>query len=177
MQGDLFATYSGTAGYVDRPASRDRAIAEVADGTLSVRQAKVLRLLEAFGIDGATWKELGDAIAAENESMHHGQISSALSNLHRAGKVFMLHGKRNKCHPYVHHKYRASHSPDQRYDLPATTRTSQRKQLVDALITECQILATHGFTEERYERMLSATIMLNQHERSAETQGSLRRQP
>lgn len=177
MQDELWAEYAGTAGFVERQTSRDRAIDEIQTGALSVRQQTILRFLDVFGVMGATWHELSDAFANTDKPMHHGQISGALSNLHKAGMVFMLRESRNKCHPYVHHKYRDRHSPDQRHDVPARTRVSKHKELVDALVTECRILATHGFTEERYERMIGATIMLNRHERSAESQGLLRRQP
>lgn len=48
------------------------------------------------GYDGVTWREFADTVGA-----HHGMASSALSNLHRQGRITRLTEKRNRCGVYV----------------------------------------------------------------------------
>jgi hypothetical protein len=111
--------YDGTAGFVRRPASEERARAEARDGTATARQNAVLAYLRDRGPVGATWAEAGDALG-----LHHGQISGALSVLHLAGEVFALRKKRNRSHVYVHGRLRESFLPDQRMDRPVKTRAT-----------------------------------------------------
>lgn len=125
--------YDNTTGYVNQPASRERAYTEAADGTASERMKMILAHL-ATAPDGMTWKQLGDLLG-----YHHGQISGALSNLHKSGAVFMLKAKRNKCHPYVHDFWRNRYDTTERIDEPVKTKTNQRlddlEELLDTLTT------------------------------------------
>jgi len=164
MQAELWAEYNGTAGYVGRPASRERAFAEVADGTLGARQQRILSFLEVFGVMGATWKELADSFDDTDEPMHHGQVSGALSNLHKAGMVFMLKESRDRCHPYVHAKFRDRYTEDERYDEPARTRTTQRKELLEDLLTACRRMINAEFSWDDYQDVIDAVVMLNKHD-------------
>lgn len=136
--GSLFA-YGETAGFVNIPASRDRAVDEARSGAFSDRASKILSVL----IDaprGMTWRELGSIL-----NLHHGQVSGALSNLHRSGLVFMLTSKRDRCHPYVHCSRRHLFADDERIDEPAQTRAGRRNQIVADLIEVCRDGAAHGF--------------------------------
>lgn len=127
MQDDLF-TYNGTTGFVNQPASRDRAQREATDGTARERINMILAHL-ATTPDGMTWKQLGDLLG-----YHHGQISGALSNLHKTGAVFMLRNKRNNCHPYVHNFWRNRYDETERIDEPVKTKTKQRTQELEDLL-------------------------------------------
>lgn len=94
---DLFGAYAdSTAGHTTTDTSRDRAIRERADGTLSVRLSKTLGWTAAMGSHGVTWKDLADI-----SGWHHGQASAALTNLHIEGRIVRLAAKRNRCHIYV----------------------------------------------------------------------------
>ena len=131
--GGLFAYPDETTGHVPRPASVERAEREAADGTAADRALDILAILanEPFGL---TWAELADRLL-----LHHGQVSGALSNLHKTGRVFMLRKKEGRSHPYLHKKFRTDYDPDERYDDPAQTRSGRRRelerQMIAALIT------------------------------------------
>lgn len=129
-----FNTYAGTSGFVNQPASKDRANREAATGISSERAKLVLRFLEIRNPDGMTWQELGHAM-----NLHHGQISGALSNLHKAGEVFMLRKQRNRCHPYVHAMYRDLYPAHQRIDAPVKTKTNQRLAELENLLGDLVI--------------------------------------
>lgn len=91
--------YDGTAGFVEgSDTSEDRARDE-AKGEATARQRQVMRLLSDYPL-GLTWKELGDFTG-----WHHGQISGALSVLHKVGAVAQLKERRHRCHPYIHYKF------------------------------------------------------------------------
>jgi len=127
-----YNTYNNTQGYVNQPASKDRANREASTGISNERSERILATI-IHNADGWTWKELGQHLG-----LHHGQISGALSNLHKAGMVFMLREQRNRCHPYVHANYRDQYSPDQRIDEPVRTSSNKRKddleELLEALV-------------------------------------------
>lgn len=138
----LFGSYpDGSGGYVDRPASRARAMREIHNGKFSARQKMILSLVERAGGDGMTWQEVGKELG-----FHHGQVSGCLSNLHRHGYVFMVAEQRNKCHPYVHFKFRVSYKDDAVYDEPVKTKTTQRLEALEQLLSACIDAVDNGFT-------------------------------
>lgn len=126
---DKFTAYGDTTGYVNVDTSRDRAIAEADSGTVSYRARAILDILRLHP-DGLTWKELSDIL-----DMHHGQVSGALSNLHRLGHVFMLTAKRNRSHPYCADKYRNWYDDHERIDKPTRTTASLLREAEVAVIT------------------------------------------
>ena len=132
-QETIWLAYGETAGYVQRASSKERAVREVKDGTLSKRQQLLLVFLDAAGTDGLTWQQL-----ANITGLHHGQVSGALSNLHSAGMVFMLRTQRNKCHPYVHSKFCDQFDSTERHDEPARTRSGTRLALLSELLEVCR---------------------------------------
>jgi hypothetical protein len=136
----LFTPYNGTGGYVERPTSIARAIDEVADGTLSQRQQAVLQLLNKAGRNGCIWTAIGQQL-----NLHHGQASGVLSNLHKAGEVFMLRKKIMRCHPYVAKQFRCYYKDDEVFDTPATTRAGERKELLEKLLLQCREAGKYGF--------------------------------
>lgn len=92
--------YQGTLGFVPVDTSKDRAIDEMKSGVASERLDKVLCIVESAGPDGIIWKDIATRLG-----MHHGQVSSALSVLHRSELVAMRTNKKDRCHPYVATRY------------------------------------------------------------------------
>lgn len=86
-------TGSGDAG---NQTSIARRIEEDASGISSERRREVWRFLAGRGSKGATVGEVEDEM-----HLGHGQASSALTHLHRAGKVRRLTEKRRKQQVYV----------------------------------------------------------------------------
>lgn len=134
-QPDLFSitdddvlTYNGTTGSVNQPASQARAKREATSGEATDRAKDILRNL-AGKPSGMTWQEL-----AQLMNLHHGQMSGALSNLHRSGQVFMLRDQRNRCHPYVHSNLRHLWREEERIDQPAQTKAGKRKNDLERLL-------------------------------------------
>ena len=144
-QPDLFSVgdddalpYAGTAGFVSQPASAQRAQSEARSGEATARARAVLAHLEAHP-EGLTWKELATLM-----NLHHGQVSGALSNLHKSGHVFMLHAQRNRCHPYCHAKHRVNYPPAARIDEPAQTKAGKRKDDLEQLLILVQTAVKFG---------------------------------
>lgn len=134
----LWAYYNLTAGYVERPSSRERATREIADGSLSRRQEDIMKRLDFAGTQGMIWKELADATG-----LHHGKISGALSNMHKGGMVFMLRKKVKNCHPYVSVIYRHLFYDIDCYDEPVKTKTQASFQ---ALLEACDEAKVNGYS-------------------------------
>lgn len=128
MIDDDVLTYNGTTGAVHQPASQERAQREAKTGTAKERATRILELLE-HQPNGMTWKQLGALM-----NLHHGQVSGALSNLHKSGHVFMLQKQRDRCHPYCHIKWQTQYAPDERIDQPAQTKAGRRKDELERLL-------------------------------------------
>lgn len=93
--------YDGTTGHSGSSASASRAHREAADGTAEGRQRAILTLLEEAGPVGLTWGEVGRRL-----NQHHGQVTGALSSMHKAGLVAALRGgRREQSSVYVLPKY------------------------------------------------------------------------
>lgn len=146
-----FLPYDGTGGHAGSEASRLRAETEAEDGTLADRQAIILDYLDKTGASGATWASAGQAL-----SLHHGQVSGALSNLHQAGAVFMLKKRHNRSHPYVHVKYRSFYTDAEVHDSPKTTKAGQRRARLEDLVTACRSGLVDGFDRDRIAAIVEA---------------------
>jgi DNA-binding transcriptional ArsR family regulator len=85
-----------TSGWSGSESSRDRALAADASGLTSATQQTALELLAATGSDGITWAEMSAATG-----QHHGTVSGALSNLHKAGLITRLTERRGGSQIYV----------------------------------------------------------------------------
>ena len=127
----LFTTFPTQAGIgykynddptpaVQVPASQARAARLDRTGEFREWAEAVLRCLDGYGYQGATWQELGATL-----NLHHGQISGRLSKMHEHGLVFTLQTTRNHCHPYVHWKYRDCWRAEERRDAPVKTKAAQ----------------------------------------------------
>lgn len=141
QQPDLFAEameellYNGRSGAVNASdTSRERADAEDASGETSRRVQTILEHLQ-LRRDGMTWPELAAVL-----KLHHGQVSGALSMMHKAGLVFALTAKRNRCHPYVHARYRQIYGDHERIDQPARTKAGAEKEALAALLVAVDAL-------------------------------------
>jgi hypothetical protein len=157
----LFTPYNGTGGYVERPASMERAVREAEDGTLSARQQAVLDALWDAGLTGATWRTLGQLL-----NLHHGQVSGVLSILHKEGMVFMLRKQQDRCHPYVSYRYRFAYNDEDVYDKPVETRAGQRKALLDDLYATCAKAVDDGWSWVLQEAINSCVDRLREHDRA-----------
>jgi hypothetical protein len=157
---DLFIVYNETGGFVERPASVDRAMHEIATGKLSERQAQVLDLLDDAGFCGLTWNDCGTLLG-----LHHGQISGALSNLHGCGQVFALREVRDRSHPYVHIKYRDRWDADARYDEPVRTRNSRQRELQAQLLEAVREAIDDEWSQTKISIVTAIVGMMNDYER------------
>jgi hypothetical protein len=140
-----------------------RAWGQIADGSLGARQKQILNALDGAE-EGMTWREIGRWLADRGIHLHHGEISGALSNLHRAGQVFHLVERRDRCHPYVLAKYRNWYHIGDRYDEPARTKASQRKDLLESLLATCRTLTSEEFSWHNFQAMIDAVVMINAHD-------------
>jgi len=166
---DLFIVYNETGGFVERPASVDRAMREIATGKLSERQAQILDLLDDAGFCGLTWQGCGDLLG-----LHHGQISGALSNLHGCGQVFALREVRDRSHPYVHIKYRDRWDADARYDEPVRTRNSRQRELQAQLLGAVREAISDEWSQTKTDIVKAVVSMMDDYERlskQSETEG------
>lgn len=91
-----------TSGHSGSDTSRERAEREDKAGITQRRQNETLAYVASFGIDGVTVVDL-----REITGWHHGQASSALSTLHKAGRLDRLKERRDRCAIYVHPDYTA----------------------------------------------------------------------
>lgn len=144
-QPDLFSitdddvlTYNGTTGAVHQPASQERAQKEAKTGIAKERARLILQLLE-HQPNGMTWKQLGAML-----NLHHGQISGALSNLHKSGHVFMLQTQRDRCHPYCHANWRINYRQEERIDQPTQTKAGKRKDDLEQLLQAVTVAIAMG---------------------------------
>lgn len=86
-----------TTGAAASGPSAERAVREATDGTASVRQGRILGLLSNAGTVGMTWREIASVTGD-----HHGQVSGALSSLHKQDRVAVLRdARREKSGVYV----------------------------------------------------------------------------
>lgn len=114
---------------VDRPASRDRAQRETLSGQFGQRLEYVLRLVEQSSHHGLTWREVADLTG-----LHHGQVSGALSTLHKEGMVVSLRATRGRCHPYVARRFAWLLDDGSYFVTPAKTRATHNREVVEQLV-------------------------------------------
>ena len=90
-----------TAGHSGTATSEARAIEEVANGKLTERHLITISCLEQVGTHGLNWQELDEA----GNFHHHGRTSSALTSLHKMGRIARLTEVRNGSLVYVLDRY------------------------------------------------------------------------
>lgn len=92
--------YAGTSGHSGTTTSKARVDKEDHDGTTGKRQRQVLDEVTDHMAYGLTVKELREIL-----ELHHGQVSSALSILHKEGLLSRLSEARDRCKVYVSNDY------------------------------------------------------------------------
>lgn len=138
---DLFP-YAGSQGHVEQAASIERARRDRESGAFSDRARTVLRELERRGMHGGTWQELGEVLG-----LHHGQISGALSVLHKAGAVFTTRSQRDRCHVYVHEAWRDRFAEEARIDEPVRTKSAIRKDALEKVLLAAELVLCFDGTD------------------------------
>lgn len=99
--GETMIPYPGMgSGHAGNATSRERQETEDANGMTEGRQQAALAYVAVHVSDGVTVAEVQDALG-----VGHGQASSALSHLHRAGKITRIKSRRNKQEIYVLPEY------------------------------------------------------------------------
>lgn len=93
--------YAGTSGNVNVDTSRDATIHADMTGITAKAQRYVLALADQRGRRGVTVVELRE----NDTSLHHGRISGALTNLHKAGRLAALRERRGHAGVYVLPEY------------------------------------------------------------------------
>lgn len=88
--------YGGTSGWSGSATSAERAFDADHGQATTDRQREVLIRLDQAGANGLTWRDLAD-----RTGWHHGQASSVLSVLHKAGLIARLTERRDRCEVYV----------------------------------------------------------------------------
>lgn len=88
--------YDGTIGWSGSTTSRDRAEREAEDGTSIARTDACLGLMRRGGRTGTTARE-----AAALLGLNHGQVSAALTALHKTGRAARIAEPRGQHQPYV----------------------------------------------------------------------------
>lgn len=90
--------YNGTGGYNSQSdTSRDAAYDDLVTGVTAKAQRLTLILAAQAGERGLTIVDLREA----KGSLHHGKMSSALTNLHKGGRLVRLADRRDRAHIYV----------------------------------------------------------------------------
>lgn len=89
--------YNGTSGHQAADTSRDAVRADDESGRTNELQQYILHLARVRREVGVTVKEVRDRMA----DAHHGKVSSALTNLHKAGHLAALRERRTHCGVYV----------------------------------------------------------------------------
>lgn len=97
------------------------------------RKERVLNYVTNCGPDGATWYEVGDSL-----KIHHGQSSSALSDLHRTGSLARLRKKRKKCSVYVAPVY-VNDRETEPYGRAKSVRRVDVDKMIDTEINEALV--------------------------------------
>lgn len=97
---DAALPYAGSSGHSGTDTSAERAEHEDSTGITGARQRRIFLLLQAAGLHGATWREVADVTG-----LHHGQVSGALTVLHKTGRIERLALRRGRCKVYVHPDY------------------------------------------------------------------------
>lgn len=117
------------SGHAGSETSRARATSEDATGVTGGRQNQAIHHLGDAGHRGLTWREF-----ASETGLHHGQATSALSNLHKAGRIDRLAEVRNRCKVYVLPMFRAERETEPYGQTVIHARVDQAALVIAALI-------------------------------------------
>lgn len=148
--------YAGTSGHAGSGASKERAEREDGNGTTSKRQEETLVCVKARGYLGLTVKELREATG-----WHHGQASSALSILHKAGFLARLVEQRDRCGIYVLPGYVAGRDT-QPHKANSEGRKQAPPQIVEKIVEV--FVPTYEDREVTVEVPVPTPVRMTEHE-------------
>jgi ribosomal protein S25 len=141
--GNLMIPYGNTgSGHAGNGTSQDRQELADASGLTGKRQKATLDAVERSAKHGVTAAEMEELLG-----VGHGQASSALSHLHRAGHIRRIKDRRNKQEIYVLPEH-----VGERKESPYNPRPEQRKHPKfhsDRTVLEAMKVA--GIADTRYE--------------------------
>lgn len=131
------------SGHAGNATSRERQLREDATGLTATRQAKALEAVELAARRGITVAELEEYLG-----IGHGQASSALSHLHRAGRIKRITARRKSQEIYVAEEYR-----DGRDESPYNARSARKhpKFHSDRTVVEAMSMAGLPLDEQSYD--------------------------
>jgi len=130
--------YDGTAGYSGTDTSEERARREVENGSLSFRLHEVKMLLVRRGFHGATSSEVEDQLR-----IHHGQASSALTNLHKSGLIARTAHRRDGSKVYKDPSYLLPHDRLETY-VPRGQKQADRIAELEDVIARARMAILTG---------------------------------
>lgn len=93
--------YAGTSGHSGTDTSEQRAREQDTGGRTRRTQRWVVKMAEIAGPEGVTIRELREHPTAKSQGWHHGNVSGALSALHKVGTLNRLRERRDRCAVYV----------------------------------------------------------------------------
>jgi hypothetical protein len=120
--------YNDSSGWSGGDSSQDRADFDDTSGRSKARQEATLKYLALMEGTGATYKELGSVLG-----LHHGQISSVLTNLHKAGLVTRLKARRLKCEIYTLPNFATGETAPYKSNSDRGITPKQFNEIIDAV--------------------------------------------
>lgn len=123
--------YNGSSGWSGTETSKNRAESEDSKGVTSERQQALLSLLDRRGLSGGTWKDLGEELG-----WHHGQISGALSVLHKAGEIARLKEAKDRSAIYVGLDF-VNDRESEEYKSKNRDENYYRQMIADEILNHC----------------------------------------
>lgn len=133
------------SGHAGNATSRERQQIEDANGMTLSRQQRTLEAVHTAGANGLVSVEVEELLG-----VGHGQASSALSHLHRAGHVVRITDRRKKQEIYV-----TPENVNGRTESPYNPRTSRKhpRFYSDASVVEAMRVADLPTTEPMYQHI------------------------
>jgi ribosomal protein S25 len=133
------------SGHAGNTTSRERQLREDASGLTQSRQAKALEAVELAAAHGITVAEVEDLLG-----IGHGQASSALSHLHRAGRIKRITARRNKQEIYVTEEHRGG-----REESPYNARPARKHPRFhsDRTVVEAMKMAELPLDKDTYDKI------------------------
>jgi hypothetical protein len=121
----------------------------------------LLSNLDLAGVQGATWKTIGQIL-----NLHHGQVSGALSNLHKAGEYSCCVQSTALPCVCVAALQHWAYTDEQVFDTPATTRAGERTALLNDLYATCQTANEVGWSAGMQHAVTTIVNMIAAHDRT-----------
>lgn len=125
--------YAGTSGHAEPDTSAAATVHADLEGITAKAQRYALIIAQQQREHGVTVAELRET----QGNVHHGRVSSALTNLHKAGRLVALRERRGHCGVYVLPEY---------VDGREVREYKPSRKPIDADLIE-EVLAEHEFIE------------------------------